>query len=189
MFLADADEWQVNLVPDLPCYILRDADAARLGQRLEARRDVHTITLHMRAAMHHVAKMQADAEDDVPVRRIGLVSLMQRALNFHTALYSFQRAVKLHKERVAGGLNLPAVMPGKNAAHQPAMLFKKLERQCLVFLRERAVAHHVREHDGCQPPPLLECIGHSGFVYERLRRMFQWCLLEWRNREETTLQH
>ena len=36
----------------------------------------------------------------------------------------------------------------KNRAQQPAMLFQQLEREFIVALGQRAVAHHVGEHDG-----------------------------------------
>ena len=79
-----------------------------------------------------------------------MVALGERALDFDAALRRLQSAVKLDEERVADGLDLRAVEPGEQRSQQGAMVLEQLLRELLVALGERAVAHHVGEHDGGQ---------------------------------------
>ena len=64
------------------------------------------------------------------------------------ALRRFQRAVELDQETVTDRFNFGAVKAGKNFAQQLPVFLQQFERQLVVALGERAVAHHVGEHDG-----------------------------------------
>ena len=138
----------LHLVLDLVIDRVGDANPARLGQRLDARGDVHAVAMHVARAAHHVAQMDADADAHLPFGGLRLVALGQRPLDFHRAPHRRQRAGELDEETVAGRLDFRPLMFGKQAAQDAPMFFKQLQRERLVALGERAVAHHVREHDG-----------------------------------------
>src|SRR5207253_7626683 len=79
-----------------------------------------------------------------------MVALGQGALDFDGALRRFQRAAELHKESITDGFDFRAVKARENLPQQVAMLFEQLQGESVVALRERAVTHHVGEHDGGQ---------------------------------------
>ena len=100
--------------------------------------------------MHHVADVDADAHLDVALERLGAIASSDGALDFHRALGRLQRTRKLNQEAVAGGLDLMAIEQRELRAQQALIFGQQFERERLVALGERAVAHHVREHDGGQ---------------------------------------
>src|SRR5213595_854683 len=51
--------------------------------------------------------------------------------------------------------------PGKISREEPAMFFEQFESELIVALGQRAVAHHVSEHDGGEFPLLCVLGGHS----------------------------
>src|SRR5690242_2137122 len=53
---------QRKLGSDLPMNHVRNADAARLGETLQPRRDVNAVPVNLLALDHHIAKVDADAE-------------------------------------------------------------------------------------------------------------------------------
>jgi len=59
----------------------RDADPARLGKRLQPRRDIDRVTEEIAIPGHHIADMEADAELDAAMRRKVLPLLQHRALH------------------------------------------------------------------------------------------------------------
>ncbi len=105
--------------------------------------------------MHHIADMNADSHLDLAVRRRIGIALGQRSLDFNRALRRFQRAPKFDQERVANGFYFSAVKPRKDFPKQPAMFLQQFLSKLFVALAQRAVAHHVGEHDGGQLALLL----------------------------------
>ena len=98
--------------------------------------------------MDNIADVNADLEFDPPVAGNVVVGLGQGALDFHAALRRFQRAAELHKESITDGFDFGAVKARKDLPQQMAMFFEQLEGEPVVALRQRAVTHHVGEHDG-----------------------------------------
>ena len=80
---------------------------------------------------------------------------MESALNLDGTAGTRECAGKLDEESVADGFDLPPAMPGKHVPQQVAVLVEKVERERLVLLRQRALAHHVCEHDGSKTSALL----------------------------------
>ena len=153
MFFKSAEPNFSNLrlerVANLPLHVHRNADAARAGQLFDARSDVHAVAINVAVAMNHVADVNADLEFDPPVGRDVMVALGQGALDFDGALRRFQRAAEFDQESVADGFDFGAVKPRKNFAQQAGDVPRATrERALIVALGQRAVAHHVGEHDG-----------------------------------------
>lgn len=137
-------------VANLPLHVHRHANPARARQRLDARGDVHSVAIDIAAAMHHITNVYADLQFDASLGRHVVVALGQGALDFDGALGRFQRAVKLDQESVTDRFDLGAVEARKDFAEQLAMFLQQFQRQLVVALRQRTVAHHVGEHDGGQ---------------------------------------
>jgi hypothetical protein len=98
--------------------------------------------------MHHVANVNADSNLDLPISRsIGIV-FCQGALNRNGALGRFQRAVELDQERVTNGFYFSAVKARKDFPKNFSMFLQQFLGKLFVPLAQRAVAHHVGEHDG-----------------------------------------
>ena len=76
------------------------------------------------------------------------IALGQRALDFDGALRRFQRAVEFDQESVTNGFDFGAVKARKDFPKQLAMFLQQFLRKLFVALAQRAVAHHVGEHDG-----------------------------------------
>jgi len=98
--------------------------------------------------MDNIADVNADLEFDPPVAGNVVVGLGQGALDFDAALRRFQRAAEFHKESITDDFDFGAVKARENLPQQMAMFFEQLEGEPVVALRQRAVTHHVGEHDG-----------------------------------------
>ena len=76
------------------------------------------------------------------------IALGQRSLDFNRALRCFQRTPEFDQERVTNRFYFSAVKPRKDFPKQPAMFLQQFLGKLFVALAQRAVAHHVGEHDG-----------------------------------------
>jgi hypothetical protein len=79
--LAHRLEREVELRLDLIVDVARDADTARLGEALEARRDVDAVAVDVVVLDDHVAEVDADAEPDTLLGRPVRFVLGHSALN------------------------------------------------------------------------------------------------------------
>ena len=82
----------------------------------------------------------------------------QRSLDFNCALRCFQCTPEFNQERVTYGFYFGAVKPRKDFPKQPAMFLQQFLGKLFVALRQRAVTHHVGEHDGGQLALLIGVI-------------------------------
>src|ERR1700720_3736159 len=71
----------------------------------------------------------------------------QRLLEFDRAIHRGHRAGELDQKAVAYRFYLLSLMFEECGPQESAVFLEQLQRQPLVALRQRAVAHHVREHD------------------------------------------
>ena len=60
----------------------------------------------------------------------------------------------------ATGASAQTTAPADQSPAGP-LLVEKIESERFVFLSQRAIAHHVGEHDGSQPSALLCFFGHN----------------------------
>jgi len=88
-------------------------------------------------------------------------------VDLDSTLRGLQGAAEFDEESVADGFDLGAVEPGKDFAEEATMFFEQFESELIVALGQRAVAHHVREHDGGEFPLLY--IGAHGSVNSIVR--------------------
>ena len=76
-------------------------------------------------------------------------------------MHGIQSAFEVDKECISDRLDFRAIVLWKNGTQQPVMFLKDLERKRFVLLRQSAVAHHIREHDGGQVAMGFGCVGHG----------------------------
>jgi hypothetical protein len=164
---------RLERIADLPFHIHRDANAARARQRLDAGSDVHSVAVNVAFAMHDITDVNPDLKFDSAVGADIMIPLGQRPLNFDRALRRFECASKLYEESVADGFNFGAVKARKNLAQQASMFFQQLERELIVALRQRAVAHHVGKHDGRELALLTRIRGHARIKSDRVPNAWQ----------------
>ncbi len=150
--LAAVGEGERQLVADLVMDGAGDGDAARLGQRLEPRRDIDTVAENVAALDDDVAEIYADAEFEAAVGQNLGIARRHRALNGGGAADGGDHALELGQEAVAGGLDQAALMRGDHGLeHRAAMRVERAQRADLVAAHEPAIAHHVGHHDGGEP--------------------------------------
>ena len=116
-----------------------------------------------RARPADITQMQTDSHLDPTFRRHRVVAIVKGLLDVEGTASACERAGKLDEETVTYGFNLPPAMLGKYVPQQVSLLVEKIERERLVLLRQRAVAHHVSEHDAGQPSMLMQFFSHQVF--------------------------
>src|SRR3954447_6297897 len=101
----------------------RYADAARLGERLQAGRDIDAVPENVWPLDNDVTDVDAHSEFDAPFRRHCDIALSHPALDCDGAAHSFDDAGELRKQSVAGGLdNAPAVLVDRRNDQDAQML-------------------------------------------------------------------
>ena len=109
--LADVGGVERDLVVDVRENVLGRADAARVGNALEPRGDVHGIA-HQIAGVthHHIANRETDAKDNSPLRGHRRIARIVGTLNSDSAARCIDRAGKFRQDGVAGGVEDPPLM-------------------------------------------------------------------------------
>jgi hypothetical protein len=147
--IAHRREGEVELALDLIVDVAGDADAARLGEALEARRDVDAVAEDVAVLEDDVADVDADAKADAPRFGLGGLALRHAVLDRDRALNRVDRARELDQGAVAGELDHTAVILGGERSREldPVRLDPR-ERTGFVQADQPAVAHNVHGHDG-----------------------------------------
>ena len=133
----------VYLIEHLTC----DRDPARIGQWLDPRGDVHAIAHNVVPAVQHIAQVNANSNLQMSICRSAQVAPGQRLLEFDRAIHRGHRAGELNQKAIANRFYLLSLMFEERGPQERAVFLEQLQRQPLIALRQRAVAHHVREHD------------------------------------------
>jgi hypothetical protein len=92
--LAEVAEGEVELADGVFLHPRRDADAARLGQRFEACRDIDAVAEDVAILGDYVALVYADAELDADVGCHRGVALAHRRLHFCRTAQRVNRAAE-----------------------------------------------------------------------------------------------
>ena len=143
--LAHRLEGEVELGLDLVPDVAGDADAAGLGQALEARGDVDAVAQDVAVLDDDVADVDADPERDPPVLRHGRLALGDALLNRDRAFDRIDRARELDQGAVAHQLDDAAVVLGDQRLDELlAQRLQPRDRAGLVVPDQPDVADHVR---------------------------------------------
>ena len=141
----------VEPVADLIAHGARDADAARLGKHLEARRDIDAVAENIVVLDDHVAEIDADAELNPPRRRNVGIAPRHPALDLGRAQHRISDALELDQHAIAGCLDDAAAVLGDGGIDElKPMGLETRERPRLVDLHQPAVADHVGGEDCCE---------------------------------------
>ena len=113
--------------------VLGDANASRLSQRLQPRRDVHPIAVDVVWFSDHVAQVDADAKPYAPLLGHRGFALDHPALDLRSAADRVHHARKLREEAVAGVLYDPtAVFDDFRLDQLPEMPLEPFVRAFLI---------------------------------------------------------
>ena len=147
--LAGILEGDIELALHVLLHSSGHADAAGLGQRLQPRCHIHTITPHIVVVDDDVAEIDADAEHDPLLRRDTGVAHRHPALDFDRAAHGIDHAGELGEDAVAGDPHHPPVMILDRGLDEVAPMRLPL-RECafLVLPDQAAVAGYVGEKNG-----------------------------------------
>ena len=134
-----------QLTLDLVVNVARDADFSRLGEGLEAGRDVHPIAQDVAVLDDDVANVDADAEREAPVLRHRSLALGDDFLDRDGALDRIDRAREFDQRAIAHQLDNAAVVFVDQRLDRlfPERLQAR-DRACFVGLDQAAVADHIR---------------------------------------------
>ena len=126
----------------------RDADPAWLGERLNARRDVDAVTLHIGlAAEQHLADVDADAKGDRLVVGMPHGFVAELALDRYRKLQRLSGALEQRKDAVAGDVLDATAVVADQRSDQPDRLGHPLIGALLVLRHQPAVAVNIGEQD------------------------------------------
>ena len=137
-----------ELVADLVTDYPRDADAARLGQCLQPRRDVDAVALDVVAVADNVAKIDPNAENDAFVPGNLCVAIDHRALQLGGAAHRVDDAGEFRQNAVAGGFDdAAAVLPDLRVDELTADALEPFERPLLVCSHQPRIGHDIGGED------------------------------------------
>src|SRR5687768_2309655 len=103
--VAHIAEGHLDPVGNRLMYNVRDAQAARLGETLEAGGNVYPVAEDVSVLEEHVAKIYTDAIEDPAVFRLAGVALGHRSLDLDSTFDRLNDARELGEQAVAAGLN------------------------------------------------------------------------------------
>ena len=160
----------VQSVTDLITDRARDTDAARFGERFEARRHVDAIAKNVVFLNDHVAQIDADAELYPSRRRDVRVASRHPTLDLGSAQHRVGYAVELDQQAVAGGLYDAAAVPLDDRIDKlNTMRLETCERPRLVGLHHPTVTDHVSGDDRCEPTLWFGHVYLPGCVEQLIR--------------------
>ena len=109
---AEIVETDLDLALDVVIGGAGDQNAARFGDGLQAGRDVDTVAIEIAALDHHVAQVDADAQNDVAI--LGLITIGggHGLLQIDGALHGIDGTAELHQHAVPGDFEDAALVPG-----------------------------------------------------------------------------
>src|SRR5262249_47221347 len=127
----------------------RNNDRARIGDSFEARGNVHTFAVEITTLDHNVAKIHANAKNDVAIFGLIAVGGRHALLQIDGTLNGIDGAGELDQYTVAGDLEDATAMLGDQRLQNitaPGLQ----DRQCAGFvsLHQPAIAHYIGSKDG-----------------------------------------
>ena len=149
LLLAHVADIERELALDLLVGVVGKADAAGLGQRLHASRNVDAVAVDVALIDDDVADVDADAELDPAIFGNVGVALGHGALDFHRAAHGIDRARKFDQRAVTRRLDDAAAMLRNLGIDEFASVrLERCERAFLVDAHQAAVASDIGREDG-----------------------------------------
>ena len=142
-----------ELVPDLLVDGVRDADAARLCEFLQPRRDVDAVAKNVVAVDDHIAEIDADAQLQPSRRRYRLVEHDGGLLYRNSAIERIDNAGEIGEQAVAGGADDAPAVIGNQRIDSPPHFGERLVGPALVLPHQSAETRNIRVEDRGKLPP------------------------------------
>ena len=139
---------------------LRHHDAAWIGDRFQPRCDIDAIAVEIAAVLHHIAKIDADAEPHLLRLRQVAVLGADGVLDFDGAAHRFHHRGELGDDRIAPCIDLAPLVALEEVAHDGAIALEPRQRVGLVAGHQRRIALHVGAKD-CRQLALDFLDGHE----------------------------
>ena len=140
---ADIRELHRQLVGNLFVHRARDADAADLGEALEACRDIDAIAEEIAVPLDDIADGDADAKRHLPARRIRHVPGAQAFLDVDRTAHGFDCARKFGEDGVTCGVEDPAAALGDEIVGHLTIGRQPAQRLLFVLGNQSAVAGNI----------------------------------------------
>ena len=148
-YVLDGD---IELAPNLPVRVIRDAYATGLRQSLQTRCHIHAIAENITSIDDDVADIDAHAELDALLIWHPGIALGHPALDIKSAAHCVHYAAKLSQHSVPGVLDDPATVFGNLRINKSAQMGLKVDvRALFVRTSQSAVASHVCRQYGSKP--------------------------------------
>ena len=155
MLLAHVVKGEIELVSDLVAHDPANADPAGLGERFQARRDIHTVAEDVVFLSDHVAKIDADPKLGALVVWDFRFAVNHSALDLHSAAHGVHNTRKLRQEAIASVLHNPAaVLPDLRIDQFPEVCLEAFVRTFLVRPHQARIARHIGREDRREPAGL-----------------------------------
>ena len=135
---------EIELIPDLVVYGLRDADGAGLSERLQPGCDVDAIAKDVIAIDDHVAEIDPDPQFEPALRRDRVVDRARAPLHFDGAVQRIDDARKIRQQAVARRADYPATLRRDQRVDRAAELIQRSMRPGLILAHQPAETDHIR---------------------------------------------
>ena len=147
----------LETVGQVPVYMLvdclRDADAAGVGDALQARGHIHAIAEHVVVVGDDVREVDADAEAHPLVFRCRGVARLAFRLHVDGEGHGIHNTRKLGQEAIAQGLDHPAAMTQQQRIDDGQLPVHQLVQGAgLVLFHQPRVSRHIGRKNCCQTP-------------------------------------
>jgi hypothetical protein len=152
----------------------RHRDAAGLGKRLQARRDVDAITVHSAVGLFdHIAQMHADPESHPAFFGEGFSRLREFLLHRERRAHGAARRFEHCEHRVTGHVDNAALVRFDQPAEDAARCVKRRDGRPFVRGHEARIADRVSGEDRREPLPHAGISHGSRFLgkVERIRNI------------------
>ena len=136
--------------------IIRDADAARLSNRLQPRGDIHAIAVDPGLVMDDVTEVDADTILQAQIRRGIAIPLSNDLLNGDRTLNRINHTTELSKDAVTSGVNDTSAAVGNHGQDHSLVPFEIPDRARFVSAHKCTVPCDVSGEDGDQFPGSLQ---------------------------------
>src|SRR5262245_49389308 len=142
-------EANFNFAPYLIIDAARNADAARIGQRLKSRRDVYAIAIEVAPLNDDIAQIDADTQQNGALLGQTIIRLSELLLKVEGASNGLDRTSKFNQNAVPHNLHKTAVVMRYRRRQyvMPARL-ESGKGARLVQLHETTISDNVGHQDG-----------------------------------------
>ena len=150
---AHIDKFKIQFVPHLIIGIVGDTDAARLGQHLQAGRDIYTVAIDVAIIDNDIAQVDADTKNNALALGLRKVALLDGFLNFNGVTYRFHNRGIFDQQAVAHCLDhAPVALLQGGIDNFRANGLQIGQRRLFIVLHQPAIADHIRGQNSGEFP-------------------------------------